>query len=331
VKPENFKKYLTEKSQAEDGQDLVGRLLFYLLNLQGQKNRDGKAESGNEAKRHSEKVRYLHSMNLQNKISEKILGEIRDIVEEKEIDLSDVLSSLAEINNSLENGHAAVIDTIGEMIEKHPETLAKLDELAKAVKGTKPKEISFSKVIESQEAGYTVLGKLIVSLTEAVKDIEIPKKVEISKPIEVEKPRWWKEFTFSWEPLEKIFEKLKKWTFSVKVENQIDLKKFPKETAKEISDKLAEILPKIRSGNWGNIFNFDGEGNLKVSSEGDSTAYNYIQSDEDATYKYYGFASTDGWKFKRKTLATGVWEVASGTGDYDTAWADRENKDYDYT
>jgi hypothetical protein len=69
---------------------------------------------------------------------------------------------------------------------------------------------------------------------------------------------------------------------------------------------------------------------MPVGESAASASYNYIQSDEDATYKYYGFISTAGWRFKRKTLATGVWEVASGTGDYDAAWADRENKEYGY-
>jgi hypothetical protein len=57
---------------------------------------------------------------------------------------------------------------------------------------------------------------------------------------------------------------------------------------------------------------------------------NFIQSEEDAIYKYYGFASSTGWQIKRKTLATGIWKVASGEGDYDAAWADKENKIYGY-
>jgi len=60
------------------------------------------------------------------------------------------------------------------------------------------------------------------------------------------------------------------------------------------------------------------------------TTYNYIQSEETATYKYYGFANATGWQIKRKTLTTGVWEVASETGDYATAWADRAGKTYNY-
>jgi hypothetical protein len=67
-----------------------------------------------------------------------------------------------------------------------------------------------------------------------------------------------------------------------------------------------------------------------LSAQGGSV-YNYIQSDSDATYKYYGFASSSGWKFKRKTLATGVWNVAEGSGDYTTNWADRASKSYGLT
>lgn len=60
------------------------------------------------------------------------------------------------------------------------------------------------------------------------------------------------------------------------------------------------------------------------------SVYNYIQSAADATYKYYGFASSTGWKFKRKTLATGVWMVAEGAGSYDTNWTARASKTYSY-
>jgi hypothetical protein len=69
---------------------------------------------------------------------------------------------------------------------------------------------------------------------------------------------------------------------------------------------------------------------LQIFWDNGPNDYNYIQSDEDATYKYYGYMSSGGWRIKRKTLATNVWEVSTGLGDYDTAWADRDNKTYSY-
>jgi DNA/RNA-binding domain of Phe-tRNA-synthetase-like protein len=67
-----------------------------------------------------------------------------------------------------------------------------------------------------------------------------------------------------------------------------------------------------------------------LAASGGST-FTYIQSDEGATYKYYGYTDGTNWKIKRKTLATGVWMVATGVGDYDTAFADRAAKSYSYT
>jgi hypothetical protein len=66
-----------------------------------------------------------------------------------------------------------------------------------------------------------------------------------------------------------------------------------------------------------------------LAATGGST-YTYIQSATTALYKYYGYYSATGWQIKRKTLATGVWQKATGLGDYDTAWADRANKTYSY-
>ena len=66
-----------------------------------------------------------------------------------------------------------------------------------------------------------------------------------------------------------------------------------------------------------------------VQGLGGST-YNFIQSDEGATYEYYGFASSTGWRIKRMTVATEVWKIAEGEGDYDTAFADKANKTYNY-
>ena len=73
-----------------------------------------------------------------------------------------------------------------------------------------------------------------------------------------------------------------------------------------------------------------------INGIGGATSYNYIQSDDTGTYKYYGFTNADGWLIKRKTLATGVWELASGlfTGTYatyDLAFSDRASITYNYT
>lgn len=63
--------------------------------------------------------------------------------------------------------------------------------------------------------------------------------------------------------------------------------------------------------------------------------YNFILSETGATYKYYGFTSSTGYRVKRKTLSTGVWEVSTGTyptpyADFDAAWTARASLTYAY-
>jgi hypothetical protein len=61
---------------------------------------------------------------------------------------------------------------------------------------------------------------------------------------------------------------------------------------------------------------------------GTSTWY-YVQKETGATYKYYGYASSTGWKIMRKTLATGVFGYAQDTAEaYETGWANRTTHTY---
>lgn len=60
------------------------------------------------------------------------------------------------------------------------------------------------------------------------------------------------------------------------------------------------------------------------------TPWNFISKAEDASLLYYGFARATGWQIKRKNKLSGSWSVASGAGDFDSAWADRANKSYGY-
>lgn len=51
---------------------------------------------------------------------------------------------------------------------------------------------------------------------------------------------------------------------------------------------------------------------------------------EIATYKYFGFLERDGtnWRIMRKTLATNVFEYATGTSGYATAWTNKDSLTY---
>jgi hypothetical protein len=62
---------------------------------------------------------------------------------------------------------------------------------------------------------------------------------------------------------------------------------------------------------------------------GGGTTWFYVQKETGATYKYYGYASSTGWKIMRKTLATGVFSYAQDTAeDFATGWANRATHTY---
>lgn len=59
--------------------------------------------------------------------------------------------------------------------------------------------------------------------------------------------------------------------------------------------------------------------------------YFYQEADEGATYNYYGYASSTGWKIMREVISTGRFGYVSGDGGYDTAWGLRADKEYSNT
>jgi len=67
-----------------------------------------------------------------------------------------------------------------------------------------------------------------------------------------------------------------------------------------------------------------------ISAINNLQIYNFIQSEETVTYKYYWFASSIWWKIKRKTLSTWIWEITYWVWDYNTAWTDRIDHTYTY-
>jgi len=68
---------------------------------------------------------------------------------------------------------------------------------------------------------------------------------------------------------------------------------------------------------------------LQALSGSPTTGYGVSNIEETGTYKYFGFENKDGaWYIMRKTLATNVFQYASGTSDYATAWSNRASQTY---
>jgi len=235
---------------------------------------------------------------------------------EKELDLSQVIDALLKINKA----NSSAVWELDELRKKNLDIESGLAAIAEILIQNKPQDVE----------------KLIFTLREEIGKIKLDSEVRLAGPIEIAKPIWWKEFTFSWKPLEKLIEKLKSYTFSVKVENQLekepplDIDTLAKKIAKELGKEIGK-LP--RGGGMGNPFTFDDNGNLKVLS-GSSEGYVKVRIYTDPTYTYIAEAApgtetnANGWRVCRIESATGNKDWADGNVKYDNVADDYASLNY---
>ncbi len=236
--------YLNEKNRSDSPEDLIGKFLFRLIQLQNANNQGLNGLNDRQYARNEEIKRCLNAGLKNDSVKANLLAEIKKSIDGKEIDLSQIETALSQISSS----NTALGEPLKQIVLHYPQITAGLAKIAELVAKNKPQN---KDVVTSQEKVAKEIGKLLIELTKEVKNKKFPEELKISGPVEISQPKWYKPFTFSWEPLEKLLEKLKNHKFSVKVENQLKLdenflKNLPNEIAKKVSSVLAEELPKIR-------------------------------------------------------------------------------------
>lgn len=214
--------YLNEKNQADDAQDLIGRLLFELIAIK----RDGDARNASQADSIRSEIRsgrkeqatYARSDELDREIVQVLLRDIRKEIKEKDVDLSEVVDTLKLLIESERAEGSKVSESIEQASEKRSEEAEGIaseirnaaETIGKLLEANKPQEVVFDELLESNEAGFSVLGKLIVSLTKAVKEQKHPEKMEVFGEVSMKKPSWYKEWSFSWNPLKEILDPIRR-------------------------------------------------------------------------------------------------------------------------
>lgn len=179
--------------------------------------------------------------------------------------------------------------------------------------------------IDSLKVSTIELERRLDEITKAIKEKETPlQAVVVKNEVEVKEPKWYKPF----DPTVAINKLI------------IGIKEGVRDVMKSVVLKVTSEAPLrvVITNGSGKAIDLKTIGAAGQSSGGGYAGgvtvepkYFYIQVAEDATYKYYGYTDGTHWKIKRKTLASGIWQVAKGTGDYDTAFADRASKSYSYT
>ena len=259
--------YLILKSQADDIEDLLGRLLFQLLGV-AKKNalRMDVYEAKGSMKRDEALAVARETVSIEKAMATAILA-VKKAIEEKDVDLSEVVKTLKVVVSRVDNTGKTVSDKLETLIKASPDVREGLLAVRSAIEAGHIPPEAFESIVAGQKRGFESLGKLLVALTEEVKK-ERTGLVEITKPVEVAEPKWYKPFTLSWEPLEKLLEKISKRTFKVEQAGafEVTIKGLPKELSKALGEELTRVMPRMMPhAGYNNPFSFDGDGNLKVS------------------------------------------------------------------
>jgi hypothetical protein len=259
--------YLILKSQTDDLEDLIGRLLFRILGVSKRQSAFFDIVEGHDGKRHAESVKYARENIMHQKVIGRLMSEVKKAIDAKEVDLSSVVAGLKTIDKSVGASQNGAVKLLDALVKASPRIENSLKEVRQAILDSRVPETSMDGIIASQDKGFEALGKLVVSLTEELKKQKIS-TVKLEAPVEVAEPKWWKPFVLSWEPLEKLLEKLSKRTFKVEQAGafEVTFKGLPKEISKALGEELTRIMPRIMPhAGYNNPFSFDDAGNLKVS------------------------------------------------------------------
>lgn len=259
--------YLIAKSQSDDLEDLIGRLLFRMLGVNRQIDTRIGIYENHDAARHAQVLSVAREALIHHKVIGRVIGEVKKAILEKDIDLSAVVAGLKAIESGVGKSNDGIAKQLESLVKASPNIENSLKEVSKAIFDSRIPQKSFEGIVASQDKGFEALGGLLVSLTEAVKK-EKTSTVTIGKPVEVAEPKWWKPFVFSWEPLEKLLEKLSKRTFKVEQDGvfEVNIKGLPKEISKALAEELTRVMPRIMPhAGYNNPFSFDDAGNLKIT------------------------------------------------------------------
>lgn len=259
--------YLILKSQADDIEDLLGRLLFQLLGV-AKKNalRMDVYEAKGSMKRDEALAVARETVSIEKAMATAILA-VKKAIEEKDVDLSEVVNTLKVVVSSVDNTGKTVSDKLETLIKASPDVREGLLAVRSAIEAGHIPPEAFESIVAGQKRGFESLGKLVVALTEEIKK-ERTGLVEVTKPVEVAEPKWWKPFTFSWEPLEKLLEKISKRTFKVEQAGafEVTVKGLPKEISKALAEELTRVMPRMMPhAGYNNPFKFTADGKLEVS------------------------------------------------------------------
>lgn len=308
--------YLSLRSQTDGGEDLIGRLLFSILGTVG-RNREAMTVLLGDlvARLESGRMESMRASDMNAESVRVLLEELIQAVDSKAVDLSGVTDAIETANETIRSGNdriASVLETVAD--KDDDEVVALLEIIAEAIGKI---DVRPSVKVDTSAVAEVVRGisSRIEEVSRCIKEKKYPERMEVSGEVSIQKPKWWQEWSFSWEPLGKILQTALSPVIAAIREIS------PK--SPDIPTRHGRVLVEVdRVGGGGG-----GVANLGTV-EDRLVEWVYNGKIEDATYVYYCFDSSIGWKIKRKTKNDGSWKIARGKGSYADAVASLTQHQY---
>lgn len=319
--PESLIQFKNLKNRT--GEDLVGMILYDLSRKSDEEN--AKLETISTQLARGEEEEGLREMEerMDRRAAQEVLAGIKEAIEGKKIDLSEILAGLAMVAMEIREGSDEAKELLQSIETKeHTDITAALSSIYEKMceeKMEKPED--YSSIIESQKEGFSEVVRTLTELALASKEKRETESVKVEGEVEIAKPSWWKEYVLDWKPLEKLLEPIK----SV-------LEKILEKETQELPIKDGRVLVSLDQrfgGGLGNPFSFDGEA---VKMQTDSVGrYRISDIDDVGSTQYYGYTDESGrWYIMRFDTTAKQMRYTKGLPEYPTNWSSRVSLTYQY-
>lgn len=339
MNPKDLTQFYTEANQAENPTEHLARLLFELRNLTGEAN---ETASNNIATRTKE-WEYLRADNYKaSQERQEIINLAEGIIsaiQEKNIDLSGVLSGLESVRAEIEASRQEEKEEEPVEAERHKSVLEAISALLEATRENKPEAVDLSPVVEKTDETAKKTHELLSALLAEVATLDIKPeiKIDIPKEVEVKEPKWYKPFSFEtkWlKPIEYAVNAINPKPALARLEGLIEkILKRPLPKVPLNRDGSRVLVEVDRTGGGGSgVINSDGTPiNPATEEKQDPTAkYQLANYDVSASPIYIGKVdSIGGWMIKQIDTSTGIALYFKGDSDYATNWSGRAGLAYD--
>lgn len=207
--PEQLIQFKNLKNQ--NGEDLVGVILHELSQKTDTTNQTLETVSQQLARSEEEESLREMEERLDTRANKEVLEGIKQAIEGKNIDLSEVLAGLAMVAMEIRQGSdeaKALLQSIE--AKEHTDIVEVLSAIHTKLSEEKPETPDdYTPIIESQKQGFADVVRILTEISLKTNEERGTESVKVEGEVQIAKPSWWKEYVLDWKPLEKLLAPIK--------------------------------------------------------------------------------------------------------------------------